>query len=186
VWLTPAPASNTWALAVRQDVAQAQHLATLSDFGRWVRGGGKVVLACSAEFANAGTLRSLEHTYDFTLRSDQLIVLAGGETSATIRAAAAGTSGTNTAMVYSTDGGITAGHLLMLEDDLHNQPVYAPAPLIREAVLKANPRIADIVKPLMANLDTKTLQRLNERVQIDGESDEEVAADYLRSKGLIR
>jgi osmoprotectant transport system substrate-binding protein len=186
VWLTPARASNAWALAVRQDVAAQNQLRTLSDFGRWVRGGGKVVLACSAEFANAGTLRSLEHTYDFTLRSDQLIVLAGGETSATIRAAAAGTSGTNTAMVYSTDGGITAGHLLMLEDDLHNQPVYAPAPLIREAVLKANPRIADIVKPLMANLDTKTLQRLNERVQIDGESDEEVAADYLRSKGLIR
>jgi len=186
VWLTPAPASNTWALAVRQNVAQAQHLATLSDFGRWVRQGGKVVLACSAEFANAGTLRSLEHTYDFTLRSDQLIVLAGGETSATTRAAAAGTSGTNTAMVYSTDGGIRAGHLVMLEDDLHNQPVYAPAPLIREAVLKANPRIADIVKPLMANLDTKTLRRLNERVQIDGESDEEVAADYLRSQGLIR
>jgi len=186
VWLTPAPASNTWALAVRRDVAQAQHLATLSDFGRWVRRGGEVVLACSAEFANAGTLRSLEHTYDFTLRSDQLIVLAGGETSATIRAAAAGTSGTNTAMVYGTDGGITAAHLLMLEDDLHNQPVYAPVPLVREAVLKANPRIADVLKPLMASLDTKTLQRLNERVQIDGESDEEVAADYLRSKGLIR
>jgi osmoprotectant transport system substrate-binding protein len=186
VWLTPAPASNTWALAVRRDVAEAQRLSTLSDFGRWVRGGGQVVLACSAEFANAGTLRSLERTYAFTLRSDQLIVLAGGETSATIRAAAAGTSGTNTAMVYSTDGGIAAANLLMLEDNLHNQPVYAPVPLIREAVLRANPRIAAIVKPLMESFDTKTLQRLNERIQIDGEADEEVAAGYLRSKGFIR
>ena len=77
VWLTPAPASNAWALAVRRDVATANHVSSMSDFGRWVAGGGRVVLACSAEFANAGTLRSLEKTYGFTLRSDQLIVLAG-------------------------------------------------------------------------------------------------------------
>jgi len=186
VWLTPARASNAWALAVRRDVARANHLRAMSDFGRWVAGGGNVVLACSAEFANAGTLRSLERTYGFTLRSDQLIVLAGGETSATIGAAAAGTNGTNTAMVYGTDGGIAAANLLVLEDDRHDQPVYAPVPVIREAVLKANPQIARIVKPLMESFDTETLQQLNERVQINGESDEAVAADYLRSRGLLK
>src|SRR5262249_51666637 len=123
VWLTPANVSNAWALAVRRDVASANHLKTMSDFARWVSGGGKVVLACSAEFANAGTLRSLEKTYGFTMRSDRMIVLAGGETSATIAAAAAGTNGTNTAMVYGTDGGIASANLLVLEDDRHDQPV---------------------------------------------------------------
>jgi osmoprotectant transport system substrate-binding protein len=186
VWLTPAQASNAWALAVRRDVAQAQQLRTMSDFGRWVAGGGRVVLACSAEFANAGTLRSLERTYGFTLRPDQLIVLAGGETSATIRAAAAGTNGTNTAMVYGTDGGIAAANLQILEDDRHDQPVYAPVPVIREAVLKAYPQIARIVKPLMESFDRATLQQLNERVQIDGESDEAVAVDYLKSRGFLK
>ncbi len=186
VWLTPARASNAWALAVRRDVAQANRLRTMSDFGRWVAGGGKVVLACSAEFANAGTLRALEKTYGFTLTSDQLIVLAGGETAATIGAAAARTNGVNTAMVYGTDGGIVAADLVVLEDDRHEQPVYAPVPVVREAVLKANPRIAQIVKPLMDSLTGESLQRLNARVQIDGESDQEVAADYLRSKGFIK
>ena len=186
VWLTPAPASNAWALAVRRDVAEAHQLKTMSDFGRWVAGGGKVVLACSAEFANAGTLRSLEKTYGFTLRPDQLIVLAGGETSATIGAAAAGTNGTNTAMVYGTDGGIAAANLQILEDDRHDQPVYAPVPVIREAVLKEHPRIAAIVKPLMESFDRATLQQLNARVQINGESDEAVAVDYLRSRGFLK
>src|SRR5262249_22951602 len=88
VWLTPARASNAWARAVRRARPHAHHPVTLSDFGGWVAGGGAVILACSAEFANAGTLRSLERTYGFTLRSDQMIVLAGGETSATIGAAA--------------------------------------------------------------------------------------------------
>jgi len=186
VWLTPARASNAWALAVRGDVAQANHVRTMSDFGRWVAGGGDVMLICSAEFANAGALRSLERTYGFTLRPSQLIVLAGGETAATIAAAAAGTSGANTAMVYGTDGGIAAAHLQVLEDDRHDQPVFAPVPVIRESVLRQYPQIAAIVKPLMESFDPETLQQLNARVQINGESDEAVAVDYLKSKGLLR
>ena len=186
VWLTPAKASNAWALAVRGDVAQAYHLRTMSDFARWVSGGGDVVLICSAEFANAGTLRSLERTYGFTLRSSQLIVLAGGETAATIAAAAAGTNGANTAMVYGTDGGIAAAHLQILEDDRHDQPVYAPVPVIRQSILREYPQIATIVKPLMESFDRETLQQLNARVQINGESDEAVAADYLKSKGWLK
>src|SRR5206468_4281759 len=163
VWLTPANASNAWALAVRKDVARTNQLRTMSDFARWVSGGGKVVLACSAEFANAGTLRSLEKTYGFRMRSEQLIVLAGGETSATIGAAAARTNGTNTAMVYGTDGGIVAANLQILEDDRHDQPVYAPVPIIRAAVLEANPQIARIVKPVMESFSRETLQQLNAR-----------------------
>lgn len=186
VWLTPASASNAWALAVRSDVAVANKLQNMSDFGRWVAAGGKVMLACSAEFANAGTLRSLEKTYGFTLRSGQMIVLAGGETSATIRAAAAHTNGTNTAMVYGTDGGIAAANLQLLVDDKHAQPIYAPVPTIREATLQEHPQIAWIVKPLMESFDTRTLQQLNERVQIDGESAQAVAADYLRRRGFLR
>jgi osmoprotectant transport system substrate-binding protein len=186
VWLTPARVSNSWALAIRRDLAEREQLRTMSDFGRWVAGGGKVVLACSAEFANAGTLRALERTYGFMLRSDELIVLAGGETSATIGAAAARTNGTNTAMVYSTDGGIVAANLVVLEDDRHEQPIYAPVPLVRESVLKAYPQIAQIVKPLMQSFTQDSLQRLNARVQIDGEADEEVAADYLKAQGFLR
>jgi osmoprotectant transport system substrate-binding protein len=186
VWLTPANASNAWALAVRQDVALANHLRTMSNFARWVRAGGEVVLACSAEFANAGTLRSLEKTYGFAMRPNQLIVLAGGETSATIGAAAARTNDVNTAMVYGTDGGIVAARLMLLEDDRHNQPVYAPVPIAREAIVHAYPQLPGIIGPLMQSLDSDTLRRLNARVQIDGESAQTVAADYLRSRGFTK
>lgn len=186
VWLTPANASNSWALAVRRDVADRHRLVTMSDFARWVSGGGRVKLACSAEFANAGTLRSLERRYGFKLRPEQMIVLAGGETSATIGAAAARTNDTNTAMVYGTDGGVAAANLVLLEDDLHDQPIYAPVPIIREAALAANPRIAVLVKPLMETFTAATLQALNARVQINGESAEAVARDYLRTTGLVK
>jgi osmoprotectant transport system substrate-binding protein len=186
VWLTPANASNAWAIAVRTDLARPNQLRTMTDFGRWVTGGGKVVLACSAEFANSATLRSLEKTYGFTLAPEQMIVLAGGDTSATIRAAAERTSGTNAAMVYGTDGAVVAAQLQVLDDDRHDQPMYAPVPIIREAALKANPRIAAIVRPLMQSFDRDTLQQLNARIQINGEPPASVAEDYLRSRGFLK
>jgi osmoprotectant transport system substrate-binding protein len=64
--------------------------------------------------------------------------------------------------------------------------VYAPVPTIRENVLQARPQIADIVRPLMASFTRESLQALNARVQIDGESAAEVAADYLRTQGFLR
>ena len=185
VWLAPAPASNAWALAVRADVAGPAHLATLTDFGRYVRSGGRVVLTCSAEFVNSATLKSLENTYGFRLAPEQLIVLAGGDTSATIRAAAERTNGTNVAMVYGTDGAVRAAKLVVLDDDRHDQPVYAPVPIVREAVLLAHPKIATLVQPLMASLTLARLQEINARVQIDGESPLVVATDYLRAAHLL-
>ncbi len=48
VWLTPSPANNTWAVALRKDIADANKLKTFSEFGKYVAGGGKVVLAASS------------------------------------------------------------------------------------------------------------------------------------------
>jgi osmoprotectant transport system substrate-binding protein len=187
VWLTPSPANNTWAIALRKDVAQSNKLQTLSDFGKWISGGGKVKLAASSEFVNsAAALPAFQETYGFKLSSEQLIVLSGGDTAATIKAAAEQTSGANAAMVYGTDGGIAPSGLVVLDDDKGVQPVYAPAPLIREAVLKDNPKIAEILKPIFQSLDLTTLQGLNARVQVGGEAAKAVAADYLKSKGFVK
>jgi osmoprotectant transport system substrate-binding protein len=187
VWLTPSPANNTWAIAVRKDVADANKLVTLTDFGKWVSGGGKAKLAASAEFVNsAAALPAFQSTYGFKLSPDQLVTLSGGDTAATIKAAADQTNGVNTAMVYGTDGGIAPSGLVVLDDDKGVQPVYAPVPLVREAVLKDNPKIADILKPIFQSLDLPTLQNLNARVQVGGEGAKAVATDYLKSKGFLK
>jgi len=187
VWLTPAPANNTWGIAVRKEVAASAKLKTLSDFGAWVAGGGKVKLAGSAEFVNsAAALPAFQTAYGFKLSPDQLIVLSGGDTAATIKAAADQTDGANAAMVYGTDGAIQPSGLVVLDDDKGVQPVYRPTPIIREATLKANPKIADILKPIFESLDLATLQELNARVQVGGEPAKSVAADFLKSKGLLK
>ncbi|WP_442920945.1 glycine betaine ABC transporter substrate-binding protein OsmF [Mesorhizobium sp. Cs1299R1N3] len=187
VWLSPAPANNTWAIALRKEVTDENKLVTLSDFGKYVSGGGKVVLAASAEFVNsAAALPAFQTTYGFTLKPDQLITLSGGDTAATIVAAASQTSGANAAMVYGTDGGIAPSGLVVLTDDKGVQPVYQPAPIIRESVLKEHPEIETLLKPVFAKLDLVTLQELNGRVQVGGEPVKGVAEDFLKKNGFLK
>jgi osmoprotectant transport system substrate-binding protein len=187
VWLTPANASNTWAIALRRDVAEPNKLKTLSDFGKYVSDGGSVKLAASSEFVSSATaLPAFQTAYQFTLKPDQLITLSGGDTAATIAAAAQQTSGANAAMVYGTDGGIAPADLIVLEDDKGVQPVYLPTPIIREAVLKEHPQIADILKPVFESFTLESLQELNGRVQVGGEPASDVARDYLTKNGFIK
>jgi len=186
VWLQAAPANNTWAVALRSDLASANNLATFTQFGAYVAGGGEVKLAASAEFVNSpAALPKFQTVYGFTLNPDQLITLSGGDTAATIAAAAQGTSGANAAMVYGTDGGIAPSGLVVLQDDKGVQPVYQPAPIIREAVLNQYPQIADLLAPVFAKLDLVTLQELNGRVQVGGEAAATVATDFLTTNSLL-
>ena len=186
VWLQPAPANNTWAVAIRTDLAEANHIATFSDFGKWVASGGDVKLIASPDFVNSpGALPKFQEVYGFSLTPDQLVIINAGDTAVTIQAAAQQTSGVNAAMVYGTDGGITASGLVVLEDDKGVQPVYEPAPLIREAILQKYPEITDWLAPVFAKLDLPTLQALNGRIQVGGEAAQSVAIDWLRSSGFI-
>jgi osmoprotectant transport system substrate-binding protein len=186
-WLAPAPANNTWAIGLRNDVAAPNNVKTMSDFGRWVSAGGSVKLVGSAEFVNsAAALPAFQKAYGFALKPDQLLVLSGGGTAATIQAAAQKTDGVDAAMVFGTDGGIEAADLVVLDDDKNVQPVYAPAPVVRDAVLQANPKMAEVLKPIFASLDLKTLQELNARIQVNGEPAADVAKDYLKTKGFVK
>lgn len=186
VWLQPAPANNTWSVAITNALADESGIVTFSDFGAYVAGGGEVKLAASAEFVNSeSALPAFQQAYGFTLRPDQMIVLSGGDTAATIAAAAQGTDGANAAMVYGTDGAIAAAGLVVLEDDMGVQPVYEPAPIIREAVLLDHPEIETLLAPVFAALDLVTLQTLNGRIQVDGEAAPDVARDWLTQNDFV-
>ncbi len=187
VWLEPANANNTWAIAVRKDIAAANQLRTMDDLGRYIAKGGAFKLAASAEFMErADAMPAFQNAYGFKLRPDQALVLAGGDTAATIKAAAEKTSGVNAAMAYGTDGPLAALGLLVMEDPKGVQPVYAPAPLVREEVLKRHPAIATILAPIFKSLDRPTLQTLNARIQLEGQDPRKVASGYLQSKGFLK
>ncbi|OAT34177.1 periplasmic substrate-binding component of an ABC superfamily osmoprotectant transporter [Buttiauxella brennerae ATCC 51605] len=187
VWLTPAPANNTWTIAVRKDLAEKNKLTSLDDLSAYLKKGGEFKLAASAEFIErSDALPAFEKAYGFKLEQPQLLSLAGGDTAVTIKAAAQQTSGVNAAMAYGTDGPVAALGLQTLSDPKGVQPIYAPTPVVREAVLKAYPQMDEWLKPVFASLDEKTLQQLNASIAVEGLDAKKVAADYLKQKGFVK
>jgi osmoprotectant transport system substrate-binding protein len=185
VWLAPAPANNTWAIATRGDLAKSEKLGTLEDLSGYLHRGGYLKLAASAEFVESpGALPAFERAYGFKLVREQLLTLVGGDTSATIRAAAEGISGVNAAMAYGTDGALATLGLVILADDKAAQIVYQPAPVIRAAVLAQHPEIASILDPVFGSLTLGRLQQLNARIAVDGDDPAAVANDYLVANGF--
>jgi osmoprotectant transport system substrate-binding protein len=186
IWLSQSPANNTWTIVIRRDLAQRRHLDTLEDFARYLREGGQIKLAASAEFVESpAALPAFEKTYGFRLDDAQLLTLSGGNTAATLRAAAEGTSGVDAAMAYGTDGAIAALGLVVLKDDKGAQIVYAPAPVVRQAILQRYPKVAALLDPVFVSLTLGRLQRLNAAISVDGESARSVALSYLESKKFL-
>lgn len=186
VWLQPAPANNTWVIAVRKDLAERHGLKSMDDFAKYVAGGGRIKLAASAEFVESpAALPAFEATYGFRLADGQLLTLSGGNTAATLRAAAEQMSGVNAAMAYGTDGALVALGLVALEDGKGAQIVYAPAPVLREMVLRQHPEIETALNPVFATLTLATLQKLNAAIAVDGQEAREVASSYLKSKHFL-
>jgi osmoprotectant transport system substrate-binding protein len=186
VWLTPAPADNTWVIAIRKDLPGFPARKCLDALPRYLAAGHPFKLAASAEFVESpSALPAFEKTYGFHLRADQLLTLSGGNTAATLRAAAEGISGVNAAMAYGTDGAIAALGLEALCDDKGAEVVYQPAPVVREPVLRAYPQIAAALDPVFASLTLARLQRLNARIAVDGEEADKVARGYLAAHHFL-
>jgi osmoprotectant transport system substrate-binding protein len=187
VWLQPAPANNTWAIAVPQTLAEAEGLATIADLATYINDGKEFKLAASQEFVDRDdALKAFESTYGFEVSEDQLVILPGGNTTQTETAAAQGTSGVNAAMAYGTDGAIADLGLVALTDSEGAVAVYQPALTIRKEVLDANPNIQTIMEPVFATLDEATLSRLNGEIAISGAPAEDVASAYLKEAGFLK
>ncbi|WP_135467373.1 glycine betaine ABC transporter substrate-binding protein OsmF [Crenalkalicoccus roseus] len=186
VWLDRAPANNTWAIAVRGDVARREGLATMEDFAA-AAGRGVLRLAASAEFVESpAALPAFERAYGFAFPRERIVVLPGGDTAVTMRAAAQGIGGVNAAMVYGTDGAIAALGLVVMADSRGAQIVYEPAPVARAAVLERHPRIAPALGRIFPGLTAETLRALNARIAVEGQPPREVARRHLAEAGLLR
>ncbi len=187
VWLDRAPANNTWLIAVRGDVARRERLTTMEDFARAAGRPGTLKLAASAEFVESpAALPAFERVYGFRFPREALVVLPGGDTAVTIRSAAQGVSGVNSAMVYGTDGAIAALDLVVMQDPKGAQIVYEPAPVVRAAVLERHPGIGPALARVFATLTMTKLQSLNAQIAVEGRPARDVAKQYLEQEGLLR
>ncbi|KTC37727.1 glycine/betaine ABC transporter substrate-binding protein [Pseudomonas putida] len=180
VWLTPSRFSNTYALALPEDVAKAYpQINTISQLNQVLIDEPKKdhILALDTEFANRSDgLVGLTQTYDLKFTRRDIRQMDAGLVYTALR-----NGQVFTGLVYTTDGRLNAFKLKLLEDDLKYFPDYTAAPVVRQQLLDAHPQLAAQLKPLAEMLDDATMRELNAQVDVAHRSPTVVAAEFLKA-----
>ncbi len=160
--------NNTYALGMRADRAQALGITTISD----LRGHPTLAFGLSNEFmARADGWPGLRAAYRLPQRPNGLdhdLAYRGLESGAL-----------DLTDLYSTDAEIPYYRLTVLADDRGYFPDYQAIYLYRADLAQRAPQWVVALEDLAGRIDAATMQRLNARVKLDGESEAAVAADWL-------
>jgi osmoprotectant transport system substrate-binding protein len=181
VWLEPSEANNTYALAMREAQAEEMGIETISDFVSRVEDEGDITLATNSEWAGRPDgLPGLQDHYDFRMPRAELKRMQTGLVYTALKEGEV-----DVGLVFATDGRIAAFDFEVLEDDKGFFPSYDLTPVVREDTLSENPELREHMNTLSSKIDSETMRTLNQRVDVDKETIEAVAEDFLKSEGLI-
>ncbi len=178
-WLPAAPMNDTYRIAVKTEFAEAEGLASMSDAVAYIESNPDDGVVCAAsEFINRDDgLPGLEEAYGFEFTD--VVELDLG----LIYTQVGGTC--SFGEVFSTDGRIIANELTILEDDEAFFVDYNAALTMRQETLDEYPAIEELMAPISEALTDEAITDLNARVDVDGETQEDVARDWLEENGLL-
>jgi osmoprotectant transport system substrate-binding protein len=177
VVLDEAPMNNTYNMVVRPDTAAQYKLETLSDLARVAK---ELKLGAGPEFRDRKDgLPGLKARYGMEFKEDLQMAIG-------LRYQALSNKQIDVVNGYATDGMISALKLKRLRDDKNLWPPYYVAPVVRKEALDATPKIADVATRVSALLDEATISGLNYKVDGDKMEPRDVAAEFLKAKGIVR
>lgn len=168
--------NNTYVLAMSATTARSLRVKTISDLAshpglRW---------GVTPEFLRRSDgLPGLERAYDLgTVDAVDI------EKSLAYQALARGTIQVTDA--YSTDGELLRYGFATLTDDRQFFPQYRALFLVRDATMRAAPKLRGILAMLAGSIDDRTMTAMNARVDVDHLSPADVAAQFLAQRFGIR
>jgi glycine betaine/choline ABC-type transport system substrate-binding protein len=90
------------------------------------------------------------------------------------------------AFVFTTDGPLSSGKYVILDDDKSIFPPYNISLTVRDsAAKKLGPKGQKVVTDVQEYMTEDIMQELNARVDIDKQEPAKVAADYLKNFGFV-
>ena len=175
----PAPAQDANAIVVTSATAARYHLRSIADLlkvaPRMVFGGPP---ECQER---ADCLLGLKRIYGLRFKTFVATDTGGPLTRQALDAGQIGA-----ALLFTTDPGIAARHLVVLADSRALQPAENIAPLVRRSTIERyGPRLIATLNAVSARLTTATLSYLNGQVQLHGMNPRIVASGWLRAQALI-
>ncbi|WP_208852144.1 glycine betaine ABC transporter substrate-binding protein [Mixta intestinalis] len=187
VWLDPAPMNNTYAFAMQRKRAGKEHITTVSQLVARIEQIRQQdpkhnwMLGLDLEFAGRSDgLQPLQKLYGLKLDRPQIRQMDPGLVYNAIR-----DGFVEAGLVYTTDGRVKGFDLQILEDDKHFFPSYNVTPVVRKEVLAAHPGLAAALNQLSALITDDAITEMNKRVDVDHQSPQQVAHDFLQAKGML-
>ncbi len=173
VWLDPSPMNDSQGLATTQAVSDKFKLKTLSQLSRLA---GELRLAAIHEFiGRPDALPGLQKFYGGFHFKEVKSYDIGLKYEALLHGDA------DVATAFTTDGQIGANKLVLLQDDKHFWPAYNVAPVVREAALRQNPKIAKILNGISPFITDAQARRMNDAVDRGKRDPADVAAEFLKA-----
>lgn len=169
--LNYAPGNDAQGIAIRTSVAKKYGIKTISDLQKEAN---KIRFASQGEFdKREDGIPGLTKVYGkFNFKSHKVYdpslkyqILAKGEGDIT--------------PASTTEGQLATGKYFALTDNKHFWPAYNLVPLVRNQTLKDNPGIKKVLNKIDRKLTTTELQKLNKKVDVDGQSYQSVAKDWV-------
>ncbi len=168
--------NNTFAVAVRSDVAQQYNLKTTSDLaavsGELVFGGNPDYIEREDGFG------LLCETYGLEFK-DVMDIDIGLKYQAMANGEIDVTNG------FTTDAQLGSGDVVALEDDLKLQANYYCSTVVREDTLEEYPGLEEALMKMDGILTDTEMAELNYKLEIEGLDEHQIALDFLTEKGLI-
>jgi osmoprotectant transport system substrate-binding protein len=183
-WLSPpAPANNTYTMAVRSEAYDELGVKKLSDFKQLVEENPEEATVCvGTEFSTRDDgLPGMEEAYNFEFPSKNIVKIDEG----LIYQQTDTGKQCNFGEVFQTDGRIANLDLKLIKDDKSFFPIYNPALNVRKDVIEEYPQITKLFAPISKKLTTDELQKLNAQVDVQGLLEDQVAEEWLSENGFI-
>ena len=183
-WLSPpSPANNTYTMAVRSEAYDKLGVKKLSDFKQLVEENPEEATVCvGTEFSTRDDgLPGMEKAYDFEFPKENIVKIDEGLIYQQVDKG----KQCNFGEVFQTDGRIAGLDLKLVEDDESFFPIYNPALNVSKEVIEKNPQIAKLFAPISEKLTTDELQKLNAKVDVQGQLEDQVAEEWLSQNGFI-
>lgn len=168
--------NNTYAVAVRKDIADQYQLKTTSDLspvsGELVFGGNPdyierddgFYLLCDAYDLNFKDVKDIDIGLKYEALDNGDIDVTNG---------------------FTTDAQLGSDNLLVLEDDKHLQVSYFCSTVVRNEALEEYPGLEEALLKMDGILSDEEMAKLNYKVEVEGQDEGEVAKAYLMEKGMI-
>lgn len=168
--------NNTYGLVVRREIAEQYNLKTYSDLARVSE---QLVFGAEYDFfEREDGYDALCDTYGFHFKETMDLDIG-------LKYQAIDQGQIDVMVIFTTDGQLSASDVTVLEDDKQFYPSYLCGNVVRSEVLQEHPELEQIFEQVTGIISDGDMASMNYQVETEGREPEDVAEEFLESRGLL-